>query len=128
MSAQTLLSGGEKWYSYSGVTFGDLSVPATIQLNFIPNTGLRDSLITIEPYYGVPISTGSASGLGIEVKLNDVTVINQQPGRFGASGDIAVSDNFRLFIPRQSKLEIISLNTSSNNTQKRGVNILGYYL
>ena len=128
MSAQTLLSGGDKWYSYSGVTFGDLSVPATIQLNFIPNTGLRDSLITIEPYYGVPISTGSASGLGIEVKLNDVTVINQQPGRFGASGDIAVSDNFRLFIPRQSKLEIISLNTSSNNTQKRGVNILGYYL
>ena len=128
MSAQTLLSGGDKWFSYSGEVFGDVSVPATIQLILVPNTGLRDSLITIEPYYGVPISTGTASGLGIEVKLNDVTVINQQPGRFGASGDIAVSDNFRLFIPRQSKLEIIGLNTSANNTQIRGVNVLGYYL
>tara|TARA_Y100000296_G_C5046690_1_gene192660 strand:- start:104 stop:490 length:387 start_codon:yes stop_codon:yes gene_type:complete len=128
MSAQTLLSGGDKWFSYSGVLFGDVSAPATIQMVFIPNTGLRDSLITIEPYYGVPISTGTASGLGIEVKIDDVTVINQQPGRFGASGDIAVSDNFRLFIPRQSKLEILSLNTSLNNTQKRGVNIVGYYL
>ncbi len=39
MSAQTLLSGGDKWFSYSGEVFGDVSAPATIQLNFIPNTG-----------------------------------------------------------------------------------------
>ena len=43
MSSQILLSGGDKWYSYSGPVFGDVSAPATIQMNFIPNTGLRDS-------------------------------------------------------------------------------------
>jgi len=123
MSSQILLSGGDKYYSYSGVLFGDVSVPATISMISIPNTGLRDSLIMIEPYYGAPASTGSGSALGIEVKLNDVVVIKQKS---------VLSDRpkkeFKLFIPRQSKLEILSLNTSSNNTQERGVNLLGYYL
>ena len=129
MSAQTLLSGGDKWFSYSGEIFGDVSAPATIQMVFIPNTGLKHSLIMIEPYYGVPVSTTSGSALGIEVKLDNVTVIKQQANRYGASGDDTSSlREFKLFVPRQSKLEIISLNTSANNTQTRGVNLLGYYL
>ncbi len=129
MSAQTLLSTGDKWFSYSGVVQGDVSVPATIQLNLIPNTGLRDSLIIIEPYYTAVISTSVNQGLGIEVKINDVTVIKQQGNRFGASGDDTSSlREFKLFVPRQSKLEVISLNTSANNTQTRGCNLLGYYL
>ena len=87
MSSQILLSGGDKYYSYSGIIFGDVSAPATIQMVFIPNTGLKDSLIMIEPYYGVPVSTTSGSALGIEVKLDNVTVIKQQANRYGASGD-----------------------------------------
>jgi hypothetical protein len=129
MSALTLLSGGDKYFSYSGVLFGDVSVPATIQMILIPNTGLKDSLVMIEPYYGVSISQGTDSGLGIEVKLDDVTVIKQQAYRYGASGDDTSSlREFKLFVPRQSKLEIVSLNTTANNTQQRGVNLIGYYL
>ena len=74
MSAQTLLSGGDKWYSYSGVLFGDVSAPATIQLNFIPNTGLRDSLIQVLPYSGQPVDDSSDESLGIQIKIDDVTV------------------------------------------------------
>ena len=67
MSAQTLLSGGDKWYSYSGVTFGDLSVPTTIQMIFVPNTGLRDSYVKIQPTYGLEVASGSGDQLGISV-------------------------------------------------------------
>jgi len=129
LSSQILLSGGDKWFSYSGPVFGGAPVPATIQLNFIPNTGLRDSFIIIEPYYTAVISTSVNQGLGIEIKIDDVTVIKQQGNRFGASGDDTSSlREFKLFVPRQSKLEVISLNTSGNNTQERGVNLIGYYL
>ncbi len=125
MSAQTLLSGGDKWYSYSGEVFGDVSAPATISMILIPNTGLRDSFILVEPFYGQPISATTGEGLGIEVKINDVTVINNQSSRHPY--DI-IHNTFSIFVPRQSKLEVISLNTSSNNTQIRGCNLIGYYL
>ena len=36
MSSQILLSGGDKWYSYSGIVFGDVTVPASINLVLIP--------------------------------------------------------------------------------------------
>ena len=121
MSAQTLLSGGDKWFSYSSEVFGDVSAPATIQMNFIPNTGLRDSYTIIQPSYGLPVSTSSSAILGIEVKINDTTIIKSQTIR-------REGDDFVLFVPRQSKFEVISLNTSANNTQIRGCNILGYYL
>ncbi len=124
MSAQKLLSGGDKWYSYSGEVIGDVSAPASIQLNFIPNTGLRDSYVIIQYCTGFPAST-SSDQLGIEVKIDDVTVLNAQ-------NDLRereiMPETFNLFVPRQSKLEIISLNTAGNNTQKRCCNILGYYL
>ena len=126
MSAQTLLSGGDKYYSYSGVLFGDVSVPASIQLIYIPNTGLRDSMIIIQPFFGAAVSTSNNEQLGIEVKLDDVTIIKNQTASH--LHDNNQTDSFNLFIPRQSKLEVISLNTSGNNTQTRGVNVLGYYL
>jgi hypothetical protein len=128
MSAQTLLSGGDKWFSYSGSVFGDVSAPATIQLNFIPNTGLRDSYVQIQPFYGDPIIGTANTALGIEVKLNDVTIIKQQSDRYAYGNESTVPNAFVLFIPRQSKLEVISLNRTDNNTQERGCNILGYYL
>jgi hypothetical protein len=128
MSAQTLLSGGDKWYSYSGVLFGDVSVPATIQLNFIPNTGLRDSLVQIQFFTGQDITTVSGDGIGVAVKLDDVEVYHSQTVRAYQDGSGRVENMINLFVPRQSKLEVISLNTSGNNTQKRGANIIGYYL
>ncbi len=126
MSSQTLLSGGDKWYSYSGEVFGDVSVPATISMILLPNTGLRDSLIYIQPFYGLPASGTTGAQLGIEVKLDDTTIYRAQTGR---STDFnQVDNNIQMFIPRQSKLEIISLNTSGNNTQIRGANLMGYYI
>ena len=130
MSAQTLLSGGDKYYSYSGVLFGDVSVPASISMILIPNTGLRDSYIQIQPFFGRAISSSAATSLGIEVKLDDVTIFKQQGEDVGTAHEqfARVQNLITLFIPRQSKLEIISLNTADNNTQERGANLLGYYL
>lgn len=127
MSAQTLLSTGDKWFSYSGSVFGDASVPATISLILISNTGLRDSLVQIQPFTGQPITASTNNALGLIVKINDTEIVKSQPANANnpALGDF---NPIQLFIPRQSKLEIISINTSSNNTQERGANVIGYYL
>tara|TARA_Y100001937_G_C6850112_1_gene211728 strand:+ start:52 stop:432 length:381 start_codon:yes stop_codon:yes gene_type:complete len=124
-----LLSGGDKYYQYSGVIVGDVSAPATIQLILIPNTGLRDSLVQIEPFFGVPVVDNAGNGLGMEIKLDDVTIYKSQAQRanIGYRG-MQIENNTQIFVPRQSKLEIISLNTSGNNTQERGCTLIGYYL
>jgi len=124
MSAMTMLSVGNKWYSYSGELFGDASVPASIQMIFIPNTGLKDSLIRVQPFVGDPVSTGGSQALGLTIKLDDVVIYNQQFYNHSTLG----IENEDLFIPRQSKLEILSNNTTGNNTTIRGVNVIGYYL
>ena len=124
MSSQILLSGGDKYYSYSGEIFGDVSVPATIPMITIDNTGLRDSLVQITPYAGQPVTASSNTGLGIEIKLDNVTIYKSQAERYWDFIDSPIS----LFAPRNSKLELISLNTSGNNTQIRGVTLIGYYL
>lgn len=126
MSSQILLSGGDKYYSYSGVLFGDVSVPASINMITIDNTGLKDSYVKIEPYYAQPIATGPGDALGFEVKLNDVTIIKSQAGSNNTQDRNQQFSN--LFVPRQSKLEILSLNTANNNTQERGCTLIGYYL
>ena len=125
MSAQTLLSGGDKWYSYSGEVFGDVSVPSTISMILIPNTGLKDSLIVLQPFYSQPVALGLNDALGVVLKLDDVVIYNSQ-----MSYSYRPQQQFetKYFIPRQSKLEVLSLNTTNNNTQERGCNIIGYYL
>jgi hypothetical protein len=125
MSSQTLLSGGDKWYSYSGEVFGDVSAPATISMILIPNTGLRDSLIVLQPFYSQPVGLGANDALGIMLKINDVIIYNSQ-----MTYSYRPQQQFetKYFVPRQSKLEVISLNTSGNNTQERGANVIGYYL
>ena len=125
MSAQTLLSGGDKWFSYSGSIFGDVSAPASIQLILVPNTGLRDSLIQVLPFFGTPIDDTAGQGLGITIKLDDVEIYKSQPAIQRRN---TVTNTIPLFIPRQSKLEIISNNTTGNNTQTRGCTLIGYYL
>lgn len=130
MSAQNLLSGGDKYYSYSGVLFGDVSVPATISMILLPNTGLKDSLVQITPFFGRVVASTTNSGLGILVKLNDDDIYKIQPedAAFVSGLYEGVQNPISLFVPRQSKLEVISLNTSGNNTQERGANLIGYYL
>lgn len=124
MSAQTLLSTGDKWYAYSGEIFGDVSAPATIPMILIPNTGLRDSYVVIQPFFAKQVDATQNHQLGITVKLDDVVIINSQ--RYQTYGDVV--ESFNIFVPRQSKLEIISNNTVLNNTQLRGANVIGYYL
>ncbi len=125
-SGQVKTSDGTKWYSYSGMIVGDVSVPATISLTSIPNTGLSDSFIKIKYILSQPVSTASNAQLGIIVKINDIEVINSQGPDPNEGG--APQDEFELFVPMQSKLEILSLNTSANNTQERGVNTMGWYI
>ena len=108
----------------AGIVFGDVTVPASISMVLIPNIGLRDSLVQIQPFYANEVSSSSGDQLGIIVKLNDVEIIKQSPR--GISDDRNEQTN--IFVPRQSKLEVISSNTSGNNTQERGVNLIGYYL
>lgn len=114
--------GKDKWFANSGLIVGDVSVPATIELINIPNTGLQNAYVKIQPFYGKPASASSGNGLGILIKINDIEIIKSQ-----RDGDNNVDPfQFELFIPYQSKLEIISLNTSANNTQERGVTLLGW--
>jgi len=127
MSSQILLSGGDKWYSYSGVLFGDVSVPASISMVLVPNTGLRDSYIEIQSYFGQEVTSGVDHALGINILIDDVVMFTSQARQQQQERE-TITNIIKIFVPRQSKLEIISLNTTSNNTQERGVNLIGYYL
>ena len=106
MSAQILLSGGDKWFSYSGLLFGDASLPATIELVKIPNTGLRDSLVKVQPFFGLPPSVSPNEGLGIQINLDDVIIYEFKPPDPYYRN---IQTPIDLFIPRQSKLVILSL-------------------
>ena len=127
MSSQILLSAGDKYYSYSGVLFGDVSVPATISMITIDNTGLRDSYIEIQPYFAQEVTSGVDEALGITVKLDNVVMFTSQSRQQQQERE-TITNIIKIFAPRNSKLEIISLNTANNNTQIRGVNLIGYYL
>ena len=128
MSSQILLSDGKKYYSYSGEVFGDVSAPATIPMITIDNTGLKDSYVEFYPYYSTLVSGTSANALGIQIKLDNVVILHSKQYYGGSQAIQQDSELVKLFIPRNSKLEVISMNTSGNNTQIRGCNIIGYYL
>lgn len=125
MSGQVLLSGGDKFYAYSGLQFGDATSPATIELIRIPNTGLRDSLVKIQPYFGLPPSVAPNEGLGIQIYIDDDIVYEfKSPDPYYRNIQVPID----LFVPRQRELLILSLNTSGNNFQARGCTVLGYYV
>ena len=121
------LSDGSRFYAYSGVVQGDVSVPATITLISIPNTGLKDSFIEIQPFFGSVISSAGGAGLGLSIQIDDIEImeLSYEQGDFGKF-DHDVTP--KLFVPRGSKLEVISNNTSANNTQTRGCTLLGWCL
>jgi len=74
MSDLTTLPGGGKWHSYSGAQVGGPAIPATVELVKIPSTGLKDSYVKMLPFYGQPVTTASATALGIKIFINDVAV------------------------------------------------------
>ena len=132
---QQLLSEGTKWFAYSGQVQGDVSVPASITLIDIPNTGLRDSYVCIEPFFATPITVNTATSLGIEISIDDIVVftgdqflVPDSQASFNLSKGGASGQKVTLFVPRQSKLTITSLNSSGNNNQQRGANVIGYFL
>jgi len=104
---------------------GDVSVPSTVPLTTILNTGLQDSYVEIRPIYGKAVSTTNGQQLGIIIKINDLEVAKSQPAE---STEVERNNVFKYFVPRQSKLEILSINATSNNTQERGVTTLGWYI
>ena len=119
------LAGGKRFYAYSGIKFGDVSAPSEIQLIDIKSTGLKDTFIRLLPYYGLAASGNPNDPLGIELTIDGITVIKSQAFEYrGAIQD----ESFSIFVPRQSRLIVNSINTSANNLQERGANILGWYL
>ena len=124
---KTNLSNGNSWYAYSGVIVGDVSSPSTIQMLDIQSTGLRDSWIKIQPFYARPISVADNESLGIIVKINDEEIFKSQPKGQTYAQEGNTTFPIELFVERQSTIEILSLNTSANNGQERGVNIVGWF-
>ena len=121
----TNLSDGERFYAYSGLLQGDVTNPATVTMVDVPNTGLKDSYLQVTPYFGLPVSTAGNEGLGIQIIIDDVIVYEfKSPDPYYRN--ILVPIN--LFVPRQSNLVILSLNTTGNNTQSRGCTVLGWRL
>jgi len=124
VSDLTTLPGGGKWHSYSGAQVGGPAVPATVELVKIPSTGLKDSYVKILPFYGQPVTTSAGSALGIKIFINLVAVYELQP-----QGNERITPvQVELFIPQQSELQILSLNTAANTLQNRGVAVLGWWL
>jgi len=116
--------GENKWFAYSGLVVGDVSVPASVELINIPNTGLRNAFVKIKSVLSQPVSTAANAALGISVLINDIEVINSQA--YSSHAELR-EPQWELFIPYQSKFVINSLNTSGNNTMERGVVVLGWY-
>ena len=118
------LSDGSRFYAYSGIVQGDISAPATITLIDIPNSGLKDQFVKIQPSFGNPVSASGGQALGIAILIDGIEVIRQ--AYKDDADSVGYTQEFELFIPRQSRLEVISLNTASNNTQQRGCTMLGW--
>jgi uncharacterized protein (DUF39 family) len=118
----TQLADGNRFYAYSGIVTGDVTVPATITLIDIPNTGLKDAFVKIQPSYGQAITNTNNTQLGIVILIDEIEIIKSQ--RHENEDDY--TETFDLFVPRQARIQILSLNTTANNTQERGVTMLGW--
>jgi len=127
MSDLQTLPSGNKWYSYSGSVNGGPTLPATVELVKIPSTGLKDSYVKIIPFYGTPVTVTTGDALGIKIFINQVAVYESQaPLTALNTGGAALPFMVELFIPKQSELQILSLNTANNTLQNRGCTVLGW--
>jgi len=120
------LKSGRQWYAYSGVVQGGPTIPAFVTLIDILSTGLKDCFVKIQPSYGKIISTTDAQVLGLLILIDDVEIINNQ--HYEGSWRTVSEPTIELFVPRQSRLTVKSINTADNTLQERGVTVLGWYL
>jgi len=123
MSDLQNLPSGNKWYSYSGSVNGGPTIPATVELVKIPSTGLKDSFIKVFPFYALAAAFAPGDALGIKIFINQVAVYEWQVATVRYE---AAPQTIELFIPKQSELQILSLNTANNTLQNRGCAVLGW--
>ena len=118
------LAGGRRFYAYSGLFQGGVSDPPDLTLIEIKNSGLKDSFVKIQPSFGKAVSTSGGTALGISILIDDQEIVNNQIYEHESDQ----TEILELFVPRQSKLTVKSINTSANTLQERGVTILGWFL
>lgn len=115
----------ERYYAFSGLLQAGAAQPATLTLIDIPDTGLRNSIVQIQPFFGLPVTTAANEGLGTQILIDDVIVFEQKsPDPFYRD----IQSIIQIPVPKNSKLTVLSLNTNGNSTQSRGANLIGYYI
>ena len=103
----------------------DLKLFKIFSLLKFENTGLKDLFLKIHASYARPAGLGVNDTLGISVLIDGVEVYKSQGTDYRPP---ASRTPVELFVPKQSTLEVLSLNTSANNTQERACVALGWYL
>jgi hypothetical protein len=112
-------------YGYSGNVQGDVRLPASLPyLDFI--TPLQDYLVDLYYVEGAPVDTTTAdSALGLEVKIQDETVLSWQPSLYSST---STPMNIRQVWPGGQQIQITRLNTTQNNTQISNCSFVGMAL
>ena len=108
-------------YGYSGRYGGDIRNPASYTLfDFI--TPLQDYVVDLYYTMDLPIDTTTAgSGLGLEVSIQNKTIYEWQSSLPYEKGYI----NTRMGWPGGQQIQVISKNTTQNNTQDRYAHFIG---
>ena len=115
----------DKWYAYSGVVQGDATLPATITLIAIPNSGLKNGFVKFEASYGRPNGVALTDTLGISILIDGIQIYRSQGTDYRPP---ASRTPIELLVPKQSRIQVLSLNTTAHNTQDRGCTVLGWYV
>ena len=109
-------------YGYSGPFSPDLHVPATYtMLDFI--TPLQDYLVDLYYTMALPVDT-TQDGLGLIISIQGKTVFEWQSTTPYEKGQI----HTRMIWPGGQDINVLSKNTSNNNTQDRYVHFIGQAL
>lgn len=125
------LPSGGRWFAYSGNVNGGGATPAFIDLITIRGTGLRDAFCRFTFTYGMPPNNVSANQLGGLILIDSVEIMELTPAAFGQvdpAGGTAGFQVVELFVPRQSLLEVKSINRAANDLQSRACSVLGWEL
>lgn len=117
-------SDGSGYYGNSGLKTGDATLPATITL-FDFNSGLKDAEGILTAGFSLPITTAANEGLGIQILFDDNIVYEfKSPDPFYRN----IPNGINIFIPRQIRFKVLSLNTNGNNGQSRCATLTAKYI
>ena len=87
--------------------------------------GLKNGFVKFQASYGRPNGVALTDTLGISILIDGIQIYRSQGTDYRPP---ASRTPIELFVPKQSRIEVISLNTSNNNTQDRACTILGWYV